>query len=266
MSIGYDKSEYQRPGAGPFGDFEIIRAGNGRRRDYQWRGHVDAARARGIPISLYLYCEPSSTSPEFQADLLAGVAREAGIAATLWADIEEGGGDLRWFEDRFVARVNGHGFPCGTYSGDYFWGAHLLQGFQGRWKAAYGSNDGRMHTAPRQPWDIWQYTSNPLDTNTADPAVVGRLFGGAAAPAQPQRRRRNAMLVRDAESGAIWLLGVGAAKWVMTTQEVAEFQYVLQQPDISTMHPLLVIAWMQKFGAWVYGDGTPENPGFPRAA
>ena len=187
--IGFDKSEYQRPGAGPFGDFEIIRAGNGRRRDYEWRGHVDAARARGIPFSLYLYCEPSSTSPEFQADMIVSVAREAGVpvGTKLYADIEEGGGDLRWFEDRFIARVNAHGYQCDTYSGDFFWRSHLLQGRGDPWKAAYGSNDGRMHTPPSAPWSIWQFTSNPLDTNTADAAAVQRVFFGSA-PAPPKRR------------------------------------------------------------------------------
>lgn len=185
--IGYDKSEYQRPGAGPFADFEIIRAGNGRRRDYEWRGHVSAAQVRGIPVSLYLYCEPSSTSPEFQADLLVGVAREAGIPTSvkLYADIEEGGGDLRWFEDRFIARVNAHGYPCDTYSGDYFWRAHVLQGRGDPWKAAYGNNNGGMHTPPSQPWSIWQYTSNPLDTNTADPSAVQRVFAGVVAEPPP---------------------------------------------------------------------------------
>jgi GH25 family lysozyme M1 (1,4-beta-N-acetylmuramidase) len=167
----------------------IVRASNGRRRDYKVFQHVAAARARGLPVSLYTYCEPANNSPEFQADLLCGVAAEAGIskATTLWADIEEGAGDLRWFEDRFIGRTNAQGWPCDTYSGDYFWRAHGLQGRGNPWKAAYGTNDGQAHRPPTPPWSIWQYTSNPLDTNTADAAVIVHLFrGGRVEPPQPK--------------------------------------------------------------------------------
>jgi hypothetical protein len=183
--IGTDISEHQSVGAGLFGEFVVVRASNGRRRDYKVFQHVAAARSRGLPVSLYTYCEPANNSPEFQADLLCGVAAEAGIskATTLWCDLEEGAGDLRWFEDRFIAGVNRAGWPCDTYSGDYFWRAHGLQGRGNPWKAAYGNNDGRPHNPPSQPWAIWQYTSVPLDTNTADAAVIVQLFRGAQPPA-----------------------------------------------------------------------------------
>jgi hypothetical protein len=180
--IGYDKSEFQAIGADPFGAYEIVRACNGRREDYRVDGHVAAAHSRGVAVSLYAYCEPGGMSPEDTAGLLVGVAQRVGIpkSTVLWADIEEGSGDLRWYEDRFVACVNQAGWPCGVYSGDSFWGAHNLGGAQGRWKAAYGPNDGGQHSAPQSPWDVWQYTSQPLDTNTADSAVVARLFGGGS--------------------------------------------------------------------------------------
>ena len=183
--IGYDKSEFQDPG-GPRGDYLIIRAANGRREDYKVDGHIDDARANGVPVTLYTYCEPGGGNPEAQADRMCNVADRHGVKATLWADIEEGAGDLRWFEDRFVARCNQRGYQCGVYSGDYFWGAHNLGGAQGRWVAAYGPNDGRAHTAPGHGFQIWQFTSNPLDTNTADPTAISQLFAGAAPAPAPK--------------------------------------------------------------------------------
>lgn len=186
--IGYDKSEFQAPGAAPYGEFEIDRAGNGRRRDYNVFGHVAECRARGIPVSLYLYCEPGGGNPEQQADILVGVADELGIAAgtTLYADIEEGDGDLRWFEDRFIGRVEWHGRVCDTYSGDYFWRAHNLAGRGKEWKAAYGSNDGGMHAPPGGHWLMWQFTSNWPDTNVAEPEAVVSIFRGGGQPKPPE--------------------------------------------------------------------------------
>lgn len=180
MATGFDVSEFQYAGEGTPSDFLIARAANGRREDYRIYDHIAAARARGVPLSLYTYCEPGGGDPERQADRMIAVANNAVIRATLWADIEEGGGDLGWFEDRFVARCNAAGYNCGVYSGDYFWNAHGLKGLQGKWKAAYGPNDGNFHNAPGAPWDIWQGTSKPIDTNQCADEVVGRLFGGSA--------------------------------------------------------------------------------------
>lgn len=190
--IVFDKSEFQAVGVGPFGEAEIDRAGNGRRRDYNVTGHVRTAQARGLPVTLYLYCEPGSNSPEFQADLLCGVADELGIPRSMcvFGDIEEGSGDLRWFEDRFIGRVefNGRVGACDTYSGDYFWRAHNLAGRGKEWKAAYGPNDGAAHTPPGGHWLLWQFTSVPLDTSTMSAEAMGIIFhGDAAKPPEPQR-------------------------------------------------------------------------------
>lgn len=210
MGTGYDVSEYQYPGAGTGSAFLIARAANGRREDYRVDGHVNAARGAGTPVSLYTYCEPGLGNPETQAQRMVAVAQRQGIRATLWADIEEGGGDLRWFEDRFVAEVNRSGYACGVYSGDYFWNAHNLVGSQGQWKAAYGSNDGRAHTAPGAPWQIWQFTSNPLDTNTAEEGVISALFGAAAPPAPAPKPvdRANSMIhvvQNDLSEKGVWI-------------------------------------------------------------
>ena len=189
MPTVYDKSEFQQPGAGPFGDgAEILRAGNGRRKDYKVDEHVAAARAHGLIPSMYLYCEPASTSPEWQAELLVSVAIGNGVShgTTLYADIEEGSGDLRWFEDRFIGRVNQLGFVCDTYSGDYFFGAHNIVGRGKQWKAAYGPNDGRMHTPPHQPYLMWQFTSVPLDTSDLTEAAKQAIFAGQVAAPKPK--------------------------------------------------------------------------------
>ncbi len=250
--IGVDLSEYQSPGTGLWADFAIIRAANGRRYDTQWSGHVDAWRRAGKPFSLYIYCEPGSTNPEYQGDLICTVAGQAGVgqATKLYADIEEGGGDLRWFEDRILGRINAHGWPGDTYSGDYFFGAHNLVGRGDAWKAAYGSNDGRPHTPPHQPWAIWQYTSNPIDTNTADAAVIARIFGGASAPA-PAPPRPNpgvrGMLFRDASTGSIYLVGPGHAHAIHDPNEVSRLEFV-GVPLVEQANGLDIVAWGRDFG------------------
>lgn len=256
--IGFDVSEFQTPGGVPYGDFAIVRAANGRRYDNKWQGHVQAARNHGVPFSLYIYNEPGSTSPEYQGDMLATVANEAGLSqgTTLWADIEEGSGDLRWFEDRVVGRVNAHGYQCGVYSGDYFWGAHNLAGDQGRWKATYGPNDGRQHNAPSGPFDIWQFTSNPLDTNTADAETVGRLFGASYAP--PKKKATTGvqgMLCRDRDNGAIWLVGPGHVHHIGDGDSVNRLRFV-GVPYAGDMAGLEIVAWAQTFGATSI-DGQP---------
>lgn len=245
--IGYDKSEYQYPGS-PRGDFLIIRAANGRREDYRVNGHVTDARANGVPVSLYTYCEPGLGNPETQADRMCNVADRHGIKATLWADIEEGVGDLRWFENRFVGRCNQRGYTCGTYSGSYFWGAHALQGTQGKWKAAYGSNDGAAHTPPAGAWDIWQYTSRPIDTNTADPSVVARLFGGTSAPPAseptPSPRRTPDMYLLQTDTGHRYQVAPAASSLPVRKLQNGEVYLKLAAsgvPHAEGVHELVVV-------------------------
>ena len=184
-----DISEFQTPGFGIGRDGTIVRACNGRREDHEVDAHVRVVRAAGSPLSLYAYCEPGVREPEFTADLLIRVARRNAIpgSVTLWADIEEGDGDLRWYEERFVAHVYRAGWRCGVYSGDFFWGAHNLGGAMGKWVANYGSNNGSVSREPGRPWDIHQYTSYPnLDKNRALRTTRDRLFATGAPPPKPK--------------------------------------------------------------------------------
>lgn len=188
--IGYDISEFQGIGVGLGGDFVIIRAGNGRRRDFNAGGHIGAAKGRGLRWSLYLYCEPGNNSPEYQADLMCGVARDFGMpqGRKMYADIEEGGGDLRWYRDRFSSRVSFNGYVAVTrvYSGESFGQVHGVFTGVDDWVANYGPNNGRMNTPPRIAWAIWQYTSIPIDTNTASAESIARIFDGVpSAPLRP---------------------------------------------------------------------------------
>lgn len=188
-----DISEHQPVGFGIGRDGTIVRGCNGRREDFLVDAHVREARRQGCPrISLYAYCEPGVTEPEFVADMLCRVARRVGIplGTTLAADIEQGAGDLRWYLDRFAARVREWGYACRTYSGACFGRAHNV--FTGEdWVAAYGANDGGIYPvrcgSTDVPWWIHQFTSvNGLDRNRAEDWIADAWFSGAAPP--PRRR------------------------------------------------------------------------------
>lgn len=84
------------------------------------------------------------------------------------------------------------------------------------------------------------------------------VHGGLPPVAPPVRKkRRQAMLVIDQGTGAVWLLGVGAARWIQRQSEVSELQFVLEQDQIPWMNGLVVISWMMKFGAWSYELNAP---------
>jgi GH25 family lysozyme M1 (1,4-beta-N-acetylmuramidase) len=51
--------------------------------------------------------------------------------------------------------------PVGLYSGESFYNLNGLKdsGFNFLWLANYGVDDGKQHTAPKIPCDLWQFTS-----------------------------------------------------------------------------------------------------------
>lgn len=209
--IGFDKSRYQVPGAGPWGEFEYDQAGRGRDPapgnpitggllDKRCAGHIAEARRRGVPVSVYWRVFPD-VALEWQADAMCQVAGNVGIGktTTLWLDIENPSrfeawpGDAAAYEAGYVARVNANGWPCGTYANESFWRTRGIRGGQGRIVAKYNSNNGTINgTPPLVPWDIWQYTSmfgtGNQDGNTAEAAAISRLFGRSGTIEPPRAR------------------------------------------------------------------------------
>jgi len=152
-----------------------------------------------------------------------------GEALTDW-QIEAGGEIHRWL-------MTAHGIPA-VFLDDGAGRVGFFRGFL---------NHSNVATTP-------QYTHYDYITR----AEWDRMVGGAA----PKKKKvRDTMIARDDATGGIWLIGVGAAKHIPTTQQVAELQFVTGQEGVPNFNSLTLISWMQKFGAWDYDANTPREVG-----
>lgn len=112
-------------------------------------------------------------------------------------------------------------------------------------------------------------TSNPAwDENVEQVAAYGQWHPDGtvgARPGAPQPRVKGtttrAMLIRDSNTGAIWLLGPGRAQWIPGAPNDAVGQInrlrFVGVPDVGSADALTVIRWMQDFGCWDYQANAP---------
>lgn len=147
----------------------------------------------GIPWSIYHFLRPGSI--QAQANKVLGVLSELlamdwyprtgrfdndTLLPPIFIDVEDSALTNQHVKDFYDLLATEH--PTGIYTGKGVWeqitaGAPIWWAGVPLWIAAYGANDGTIPNWPDGPfmpngWEsavLWQYTSVPLDTNSAGP-------------------------------------------------------------------------------------------------
>lgn len=161
--------------------------------DREFWGNAQKLHDIGIPWSIYHFLRPGSI--QAQADKVLGALADLTVGNTqtrtavfdngvlfpsVWIDVEDGNLSNQNILDFYNLLSTSH--HVGIYSGKGIWesitgSVAVWWADVPLWIAAYGTNDGTLPNWPNGPnlprgWDaaqIWQYTSIPLDTNSAGP-------------------------------------------------------------------------------------------------
>lgn len=169
-------------------DFLGVRATFGTTPDAMYVTHSGVARAKGIPVIAYHFgrnAQFGSIASQVEA-FLGAAAGADGLALDFEKDVygTEARPPMTVAEAReFVDRVHAKGRHCGLYASTAY--PYPEVGQDWRWVADYRS---AVVTAggPPIPWDLWQYTSSPLDRNRFRGTLAElRTLIGASAATQP---------------------------------------------------------------------------------
>ena len=165
----------------------IIRAHNGYRVDNKWPGRRDYVRQYPFTAVGYYGYMVADRNPQDQAMALLNAVGTLRPNEFLILDHEEGGGNQTpRAEEWFRVVDNAQGFPAMLYAGQYFCRDHL--GGWGRWAARPRWLAAYQSSEPRDPHDLWQYSSSARFAGLPG-NVDASLFHGTEAQFKAMARR-----------------------------------------------------------------------------
>jgi hypothetical protein len=134
-----------------------------------------------------------------------------------------------------------------------------LEGFGPDGHVALSLGDGVSTIETPAPGRVSGYHRRSPGSWSGAGRIPGLVYGAAPPPPPPPRPATvNGMLARNKDTGEIWLIGPGHAHHVPTTKAFNELRFV-GVPYAGDMHPLVLIMWMQNFGAWDYGANRHKD-------
>lgn len=139
--------------------FAILRVQDGTFLDPKLSEYISGCESNGIPYYLYgFYRNGGST----EAARMVSRAKAAGATKVRGyvLDVEVSGLSVPGIKSA-MATLNATGLDNGIYIANHLWseyGGHDY-GEHWRWIPTYGVNDGKAHTPPSHPCDLWQFTS-----------------------------------------------------------------------------------------------------------
>lgn len=175
-------------------DFVILRVQAGyTTHDSMYKTYVEGCKANNIPFGTYAYFKGVSI-PDSISEAKCAMELTDPESKFIAVDIETNSmTDLVAGGQAFIDYLKNKGMQkVGLYTGEYFYPLHNLGAIKADfyWIANYGANDGKQHTAPKIPCDLWQYTSvgkldgisTDVDLNVLTGSKPLEYFTGGVAP------------------------------------------------------------------------------------
>ncbi len=139
--------------------FAIIRVQDGTLLDGQLERNIGECEHRGIPYYLYGFYRNGGA---VEAARMVSRAKAAGATKQRGyvLDVEVSGQSKAAIKSA-MATLNASGLDNGIYIANHLHSEYGGEdyGEKWRWIPTYGANDGRAHTPPKHPCDLWQFTS-----------------------------------------------------------------------------------------------------------
>lgn len=167
-------------------DFAILQCGYGQNMtsqdDKQFRRNAAECERLGIPYGIYLYSYAGNTTRAAgEADHAIRCADGKQLSLPIYYDLEESSlanaaaGNMIVFG----GKVEGAGYHCGLYTGEYYYNRNLpnVTRFT-KWIARYNSNNGKQGTKPNvSNVVIWQYSSKGRVSGINGNVDVNVMYG-----------------------------------------------------------------------------------------
>lgn len=202
--------------------------------DTKYKEYVAGCKQHKIPFATYAYFKATSDADAIQEakDAYSRMDKSSvffaiDIEAVTCPNLVSAGNAFRnYLKQQGLKQV-------GIYSGENFYNTHGLHSIDTdfTWIAKYGTNDGKMHTAPSVKYDLWQFTS------------VGRVSGVSG----------NVDLSQQATGKVFFPKPVVAPAAVVTKPTT---------PDKSatvTPTPTAQNGWVKQTNTYFYKDGAKQT-------
>lgn len=172
---GYDISTWNKTFNKTDLDFLLIRVGYSHTEDKMFKTFYDRYNGK-TKLGLYYYAMCQGIDGTKEAEYcLSFIGNRTNFNLPIYYDLEDKSlTNIRENAQKFINRIRQAGFRAGIYANMSWYAQYDLESLDSdsNWVAYYGkTDDGTMaSTKPTTPkkWDIWQYTSNPLDTDYAE--------------------------------------------------------------------------------------------------
>jgi GH25 family lysozyme M1 (1,4-beta-N-acetylmuramidase) len=184
----FDFSEYQ--GNIDFGkvkgntDLLVLRVQAGSTHaDAKYLKYVEGCKANSIPFGTYAYAKYLNVA-DAKVEATDCYNRMDKESQFVVVDVEsvstKVASDLVPSTQAFIDYLHSKGVKkVGLYSGESFYTAHGLNKVKADflWIAKYGINDGKMHTKPSIPCDLWQYSSTATESGVVGHVDIDAISG-----------------------------------------------------------------------------------------
>lgn len=140
--------------------FAILRVQDGTYLDKRLADNIKGCEQQGIPYYLYGFYRNGGS---VEAARMVSRAKAAGATKQRGyvLDVEVSGQSKANIKSA-MATLNASGLDNGIYIANHLYSEYGGEdyGEKWRWIPTYGANDGRAHTPPSHPCDLWQFTSS----------------------------------------------------------------------------------------------------------
>lgn len=140
--------------------FAILRVQDGTDLDKRLADNIKGCEQQGIPYYLYGFYRNGGS---VEAARMVSRAKAAGATKQRGyvLDVEVSGQSKANIKSA-MATLNASGLDNGIYIANHLYSEYGGENYgeKWRWIPTYGANDGRAHTPPSHPCDLWQFTSS----------------------------------------------------------------------------------------------------------
>lgn len=165
------------PTAKPDIHFAILRVQDGTFLDKKLARNIGYCEQCGIPYYCYGFYRNGGAT---EAARMVSRAKAAGATKVRGyiLDVEVSGQSISGIKAA-MATLNANGLDNGIYIANNLYSEYgtTSYGEKWRWIPKYGTNDGRAHTPPNHPCDLWQFTSAGKVPGIGDSVDCNALIG-----------------------------------------------------------------------------------------